>query len=72
MKRWKLTQQNYDEKVEYSLIDTKINMTVQMSLTNWMLIDVFTTVGGFDKVVLDESVDEKKLLEYLEFEKQRN
>jgi hypothetical protein len=37
-----------------------------------MLIDVFTTVGGFDKVELDESVDEKKLLEYLEFEKQRN
>lgn len=71
MKRWKLKQHNYDEIVEYSLIDTKLNITVQMSLTNWMLIDVFTTVGGFDKVELDESVDEKKLLDYLEWEKQR-
>ncbi len=71
MKRWKLTQKNYGEKVEYGLYDTKLNITVQMSLTNWMLIDVFTTVGGFDKVELDESVDKKKLLDYLEWEKKR-
>jgi len=72
MKRW-LLKENRTEKgnPEYDLIDTKLNMTVQMSLTNYMLIDVFTTVGGFDKVELDESVNEKELMEYLEFEKSR-
>lgn len=81
MKRWLLKERRVQSKVkkpwnkdtypEYDLIDTKLNMTVQMCLTNYMLIDVFTTVGGFDKVELDESVNEKELMEYLEFEKSR-
>ena len=67
MKRWLLKQDGN----EYDLIDTKLNITVQMCLTNWMLIDIFKTVGGFDKVKLDETVNEKELMEYLEWERQR-
>ena len=72
MKRWLLKERITKKgNPEYDLIDTKLNMTVQMCLTNYMLIDVFTTVGGFDKVELDESVNEKALMEYLEWEKSR-
>lgn len=72
MKRWLLKEgRTAKGNPEYDLIDQKLNMTVQMCLTNYMLIDVFTTVGGFDKVELDESVNEKKLMEYLEWEKSR-
>jgi len=67
MKRWLLKQDGN----EYDLIDTKLNITVQMCLTNWMLIDIFKTVGGFDKVKLDETVNEKELMEYLEWERKR-
>lgn len=72
MKRWKLIEKTTKKgNPEFDLIDTKLNFTVQMCLTNWMLIDIFTTVGGFDKVELDESVNEEALMEYLEWEKQR-
>ena len=67
MKRWLLKQNGN----EFDLIDQKLNMTVQMCLTNYMLIDIFTTVGGIDKVELDETVNEKELMDYLEWEKQR-
>lgn len=72
MKRWLLKERKTEKgNPEYDLIDTKLNTTVQMCLTNWMLIDIFKTVGGFDKVKLDETVNEKELMEYLEWEKQR-
>lgn len=72
MKRWLLKESKTEKgNPEYDLIDTKLNITVQMSLTNWMLIDIFQTVGGFDKVKLDETVNEKELTEYLEWERQR-
>ena len=71
-KRWLLKERKTEKgNPEYDLIDTKLNITVQMCLTNWMLIDIFRTVGGFDKVQLDETVNEKELMEYLEWEKER-
>jgi len=83
MKRWLLKERVIEYKEgenkftddktysKFDLIDTKLNITVQMCLTNYMLIDIFTTVGGFDKVELDESVNEEALMKYLEWEKQR-
>ena len=72
MKRWLLKEHKTEKgNPEYDLIDTKLNITAQVCLTNWMLIDIFKTVGGFDKVELDETVNEKELMEYLEWEKKR-
>ena len=72
MKRWLLKEGKTKKgNPEFTLIDQKLNMTVQMCLTNWMLIDIFKTVGGFDKVELDETVNEKELMDYLEWEKSR-
>lgn len=72
MKRWKLIERKTERgNPEFDLIDTKLNITVQMCLTNYMLIDIFTTVGGFDKIELDQSVNEEALMKYLEWEKQR-
>jgi len=72
MKRWLLKERKTKKgNPEFTLIDQKLNMTVQMCLTNYMLIDIFTTIGGIDKVELDESVDKKSLFEYLEWERQR-
>ena len=72
MKRWLLKERKTEKgNPEFSLHDTKLNFIVQMCLTNWMLIDIFKTVGGFDKIELDETVNEKELMEYLEWERQR-
>jgi hypothetical protein len=72
MKRWLLKEGKTEKgNPEYDLIDTKLNITVQMCLTKWMLPDIFTTVGGFDKIELDESVNEKSLMNYLKWERQR-
>ncbi|HUW46827.1 MAG TPA: hypothetical protein VMW50_13660 [Dehalococcoidia bacterium] len=71
MKRWKIVKHVFGDKIEYSLFDTKLNITVQISLTNWMLPDVFTTVGGIDKIEFENDDVEREVLEFMEWEKNR-
>ena len=71
MKRWKLTKEVFGDKIEYSLHDTKLGFMVDTSLTNWMLQDVFTTVGGIDKIEFENNDVKKEVLEFMEWEKNR-
>ena len=71
MKRWKLTKEVFGDKIEYTLYDTKLGFMVDTSLTNWMLIDIFTTVGGVDKVEFENEALEQEIMDYLDWEKER-